>query len=110
MAIQNVEEVKTTWSVRLLLIKGASRKLADKHDRYPIDVAKELKIPHIAKELVTILVNNKSLIILARLNFLSKTNDYNPIEESKKNFFLSFYIFGSIHNGHSLSFSYRHTL
>jgi hypothetical protein len=44
MAVQNAEEIKTARSVRLLLIKGAERKISDKYNRYPIDIAKNIAV------------------------------------------------------------------
>lgn len=57
-AIKSSEEIKSSRSVRLLLIKGARRDVKDSLGRRPIDIAKECKIQNIRAELISFLVSN----------------------------------------------------
>lgn len=43
LAIKSAEELKSSRSVRHLLIKGALRNVKDKNNRTPIDVVKEIR-------------------------------------------------------------------
>jgi ankyrin repeat protein len=51
LAVRSAEESKSTRSVKLLLIKGASRNKRDNFNRKPIDIANECKNEIIKKEL-----------------------------------------------------------
>ena len=44
LAIKTAEELKSSRSVRHLLIKGADRKIQDKMGRTPLDIVKEIRV------------------------------------------------------------------
>ena len=44
LAIKTAEELKSSRSVRHLLIKGADRKIQDKMGRTPLDIVKEISV------------------------------------------------------------------
>ena len=56
------EEIKSTRSVRHLLIKGAERSTKDRTGRTPMDVAKQIQIPELREEIEKYLVILKMLI------------------------------------------------
>jgi ankyrin repeat protein len=45
LAIKAAEDLKSSRSVRHLLIKGADRKLKDKMGRTALDIVKEIRLP-----------------------------------------------------------------
>jgi len=47
LAIKTAEELKSSRSVRHLLIKGADRKAQDKMCRSPLDIVKEIRLPNL---------------------------------------------------------------
>ena len=44
LAVKAAEEMKSTRSVRHLLIKGADKNIKDKAGRLPLDVVKEIRL------------------------------------------------------------------
>jgi len=51
LAIKSAEELKSSRSVRHLLIKGADRNNRDKNGRTPMDIVKEIRVPELQAEL-----------------------------------------------------------
>ena len=56
LAIKASEDLKSSRSVRHLLIKGADRKIKDNLGRTPMDIVKEIKSLELSKELKSFLV------------------------------------------------------
>ena len=57
LAIKSAEELKSSRSVRHLLIKGADRNNRDKNGRTPMDIVKEIRVPELQAELSQFLVS-----------------------------------------------------
>lgn len=51
LSIKAAEDLKSSRSVRHLLIKGSNRKIKDKIGRTPMDIVNEIRIPELKEEL-----------------------------------------------------------
>jgi ankyrin repeat protein len=57
LAIKAAEDLKSSRSVRHLLIKGADRQIKDNAGRSPMDIVKEIRVKTLHDELATYLVS-----------------------------------------------------
>ncbi len=56
LAIKTAEDLKSSRSVRHLLIKGADRKIKDKLGRTPLDIVNEIRVVEMKEELASYMV------------------------------------------------------
>ena len=61
LAVKSSEDLRSTRSIRHLLIKGADTKIRDNEDRMPLDFTDDLRTPAMKNEIIKILEEKESM-------------------------------------------------